>query len=275
MNIKTPESNKNKIPILIRSDEWKITEKTEDHVASVCLRNKLDEMIMQQNQKIVELNQKINQQSKLIEQLNQMMNQQNREKDDLNNHLYLQKKSTVILMADATSNPNATAFGSSIKRSEISAIYVKNTLEDVPSSAWDVSAARDESVMAWTCMASDLVSYILFLAANGDIYANPDCSYLFANYTNLYAADFSHLKTNLVINMKYMFSYCSSLKQLNISHWDVSKVTNMDSMFLDCLIIKQMNKGALSSWKLNPFVTMKNICDGTKFQKNPMDLFQS
>ncbi|MCI6732731.1 MAG: BspA family leucine-rich repeat surface protein [Lachnospiraceae bacterium] len=407
MNTKTPESDKNKIPLLIRSAQWTVAERTENQVSAVCLKNKQDEMIVQQNQKIVELNQKIDHQSKLIEQLNQRMNQQNREKDDLNNQLYLQneltarsqnslgiqekneqnkdnKKSvsssypTAILMADSSSNPNAAVFGSSIKRSEISAIYTMNTLEDVPSSAWDVSADRDGSVMAWTSMASDLVSYILYLAANDDIYANPDCSYLFANYTNLTAVNFSHMKTDLVTNMKYMFSYCTGLKQLDVSHWDVSRVTNMrsmfghcnqlqaldishwdvsnvtdmwtmfrfcvqlqaldvshwnvssvtdmagmfeyckqlqvldvshwnvsrvtnmhdmfsscmqlqaldisqwnvsnvtnmDSMFFDCPLINQMNKGTLSSWKLNPAVTMKNICDGTKFKKNPMDLFQ-
>ena len=335
MNTQTPKSSKNKIPLLVRSAQWTVAERTENQISAVCLKNKQDEMIMQQNQKIVDLNQKIDQQCKLIEQLNQMMSQQNREKDNLNNQLYLQDELTVksqssysrtaILMADSNSNPNATVFGSSIKRSEISAIYVKNTLEHVPSSAWDVSAYRDGSVMAWTCMASDLVSYILYLAANGDIHANPDCSYLFANYTNLTAVNFSHLKTDLVTNMKYMFSSCSSLRQLDISHWDVSRVTNMrsmfghckqlqvldvsqwdvsnvtnmhdmfssckqlqvldisrwdvsnvtnmDSMFFDCLIINQMNNGALSSWKLNSAVTMKTICDGTKFKNNPMDLF--
>ena len=395
MNTKAQESDKKEIPLLIRSAQWTVAEKIENQVAAVCLKNKQDDMILQQNQKIVELNQKIDQQSKLIEQLNQKIDQQNREKDDLNNHLYLQKESaarsqsslgiqekneqnkdnktylniplkslkdslispssgypTAILMADANSNPNATVFGSRIKRSEISAIYVKNTLKDMPSSAWDVSDSKDGSVMAWTQSASDSVNRILFLAANGNIYANPDCSYLFANYTNLIDADFTYLKMDLVTNMRYMFSFCTALRQLDVSHWDVSCVTDMTSMFehceqlrvldvshwnvvnvtkmnfmffyciqlkvldvsqwnvssvtnmnfmfnsckqlqtLDvshwdvsnvtkmerifsnCRYINHVEKGFLSSWKLNPAVTIKSICNGTKFEDNPMDLFQ-
>lgn len=368
MNTNTPESNKTEIPLMIRSSQWTIAEKTDNQVSAVCLKNNQDDMIMQLKQQIVQQNQKIEEQNKVIRQQNQMMNQQNRKIDNLNDLLHLQEdintelrnrieilerieqnkdkgktvsrqsmpnetvnspssgSRTTILMADPNQDSDATVFGSSIKRSEVSAIYTKDTLEDVPSSAWDVSDSKDGSVMAWTSMDSDGKTFILYLAADGDFYANPDSRYLFANYTNLTTADFSHLKTNLVTNMHGMFSVCNNLKQLNVSHWDVSNVTDMgmmffsclriqtldvshwdvsstthmgsmfwyckqlqtldvsqwnvsnvkrmDEMFSNCLYINQLEKGALSSWKLNPSVSMKKICKGTKFGNNPLALFQ-
>ena len=98
--------------------------------------------------------------------------------------------------------------------------------------------------------------------------------FTFGKCSNLRRLDTRTWNTSSVTTMQSMFSSCTNLNQLMISQWDVSKVTNMDHMFYKCLTINQMNKGALSSWKLNPSVSMKNICGGTKFQKNPMDLFQ-
>ena len=48
MNTKTPKSDKNKIPLLIRSAQWTVAERTENQVSAVCLKNKQDEMIVQQ-----------------------------------------------------------------------------------------------------------------------------------------------------------------------------------------------------------------------------------
>ena len=287
----------------------------------------LNQKIDSQNKLIDQQNRKIEQQNKKIDDLNNLLNLQNNKNAKTQNRIEIQDKNnqnsntgktvniqpvpnetikysssgsrTAILMAVSNPDPNATVFGSKIKRSEISAVYTKDTLKYIPSSAWDVSDSRNGSVMAWTSMASDGKSYILYLAANGKIYANPNCSYLFANYTNLTTVNFSHLKTNLVTNMCGMFDECSNLKQLDFSHWDVSNVTDMsfmfanceqltsidisnwnvsnvtdmNNMFFYCSAIEYMKKGELSSWKLNPAVTMKNMCVGTKFQDKPMDLF--
>ena len=295
MNTKVQESNKKKIALLIRSAQWTVADRTENQISAVCLKNNQDDITMQMNQKIVQQNQKIDSQNKLINQQSQMMNQQNKKIDNLNNLLHLQedinaelrnrieilerigqngntvsrksklnnviestpsRSRTAILMADSNPDPHATVFGSKIKRSEISAIYVKNTLEDVPATAWDVSAAKDRSVMAWTCTASDIVSRILYLAANGDIYANPDCSYLFANYTKLTAADFSYLKTDLVTNMYGMFSNCNNLKQLDVSRWDVSNITNMCSMFRFCIQLQALD---VSHWNVSNVIHMNSM----------------
>lgn len=452
------KSNKNNIPMLIRSDEWTITEKAEDHVAAVCLRNKLDERFIRQSSLIQTMNNTIEQQNRIIEQ-------QNKKIESLNNQVQIllrtgtatdnktvNKKNVnrtakkdigvpstsvqrrPMLMSDSCYDSNGSVLGSQVRRDSIVAVYTQNTLKNVPASAWDVSAAKNGSVKAWIAESYDPENSQkknhLFLAADGDIYANPDCSYLFAYYTNLTDTDLSHLKTDLVTSMygmfvncsslthldvsgwntskvtsmksmfyecktlnkldvsnwdtrnvtdmyamfyacesletldvsnwntshvtcaehifnkcqslkvldvsgwntdnvtsfncmfylcrsltsldvsrwntkkvnnmyftfgecsnlrrldthtwntssvttmQAMFSSCTNLNQLMVSQWDVSKVTNMDQMFFNCLTINRMNKGALSSWKLNPAVTMKNICDGTKYEKNPMYLFQ-
>lgn len=261
MNTKTQESNKNQIPLLIRSAQWKVSEKTENQITAVCFKSKQDDIIML-------LNRKVEQQSILIEQLNQMMNQQNRKNDDLNDQLHLQdnlntelqnnavdspssNSRTAILMTDSNEGFNATVFGSSINRSEVSFICTKNTLTNVPSYAWDVSADKDGSVMAWTESSADKM--ILYLAADGDIYANPDSSNLFANYTRLSVADFTNLKTDLVTNMRGMFQECRNVKHLNLSHWNVSNVTNMCFMFYNC---KQLDTLILPQWDISNVTTL-------------------
>lgn len=313
MNTKSKESTTKEIPLLVRSEQWKITEKTENQIFAVCLKNNQDDITMQLNQKIVQQSQKIDSQNKLINQQSQMIDHQNKKIDDLNDLLHLQNdintelrsrieilerieqnkdkgktvsrqaipnetvkspssnSRTAILMADSNSDPNATVFGSrikrslflgtSIKRSDISAIYTKNTLKHVPAFAYDVSAANDGSVMAWPEKSNDGKTHILYLAADGDIYANPDSSYLFANYTKLNNADLSHLKTDLVTNMKNIFGGCVNLKQLDVSNWDVSNVTDMSFMFFQC---EQLASIDVFNWNVSNVTNMSGMFNHCK-----------
>lgn len=261
MNSQKNESKKKIIPLLIRSDQWVIKEHISNQVSAICQKKQFEDNLLQQRHLIYELNQKIHSQDLLIADL--LKNAKNQK--ELSNRFQLlltisKLKSpdfhTCFLMADSESEQDATVFGSQIKRSEISAVYTKNTLENVPSSAWDVSAFKDGSVMAWICKDSCEETGSLYLAANGMIYANPDSSYQFANYTRLVTADFSCLKTDLVTHMNNMFDSCEQLHSLDISKWNVSNVTDMSAIFWNC---KQLEILDISQWNVSNVTDMHDF----------------
>ncbi len=106
-------------------------------------------------------------------------------------------------------------------------------IPDTALASFDISEAGDNSVVAYTePVDGDPRSYQITLGGNGKVYANPDASYLFANF-NFTSMDLSHLDTSYVTNMKGMFSYCGAegMTSLDLSSFDTSKVTDMSSMF--------------------------------------------
>lgn len=138
---------------------------------------------------------------------------------------------------------------------------------------WDVSEAGDESVIAWievfynnictkeTFNYDDLTDknnrYNLYIAAKGNLKANPDSGKLFYNFTNLIGFDgLNYLDTSDVTNMNGMFSYCESLTKLDLSSFDTSKVNDMSYMFANCINLKTMN---LDSFDTTNVVTMRNM----------------
>ena len=121
-----------------------------------------------------------------------------------------------------------------------------STLRDAPADAVDVSQERDGSVRAW------LVDDVLYIAANGDIYAPRDSSELFAfsfydsfiyEYeTSLEAIDFGGcFDTGNVTDMGGMFSGCSSLTELDVSGFDTGNVTDMSWMFDGCSSLTELD----------------------------------
>ena len=65
---------------------------------------------------------------------------------------------------------NITAFGSSIKRSEINIITISDRMYEVPDDAWDVSSNKDRSVMAYIRNRDDLTE--LVIAGRNGVRAN-------------------------------------------------------------------------------------------------------
>ncbi len=139
-----------------------------------------------------------------------------------------------VLMAD--SGYDKYVLGSEYEREDIITITFLDSLDEMPSSAWDVSANKDGSVMAWvTDSGEDKASYNLYIAGNGGVIANEDSSHLFWGYYNLSEIDFnSNFDTSKATDMSNMFAYCDSLTTLDLSCYDTSKVTDMSEMFLNC-----------------------------------------
>ena len=145
------------------------------------------------------------------------------------------------------------------KRSDVKAITFQNVKKNIPSTAWDVSAAGDRSVVAW------IVSGNLHVASTGKIAPNSDASCMFAYFTNLTEIDFGGcLDTSNVTNMRNMFYECSSLTELDLSSLDTSKVTNMRSMFSSCSSLSKLDLSGFDSSNVRDMKNMFYGCDSLK-----------
>ena len=145
------------------------------------------------------------------------------------------------------------------KRSDVKAITFQNAKKNIPSTAWDVSAAGDRSVVAW------IVSGNLHVASTGKIAPNSDASCMFAYFTNLTEIDFGGcLDTSNVTNMRNMFYECGSLTGLDLSGFDTSKVTNMRSMFSSCSSLSKLDLSGFDSSNVRDMKNMFYGCDSLK-----------
>ena len=124
-----------------------------------------------------------------------------------------------------------------------------STLRDAPADAIDVSQKRDGSVRAW------FVGNVLYIAANGTIYAPEDSSelfsfagfYLLEPVNSLETINFGNcFDTSNVANMSGMFANCLSLTNLDLSGFDTGNVTDMSDMFAFCKNLTELDVSALT-----------------------------
>lgn len=132
---------------------------------------------------------------------------------------------------------HSTVLGSSYERSSIKTITFldKDTLDEIPVNAWDVSKKENGSVVAWVDDSGDLdVPYDLYIAGDGGVVANKDSSYLFAGYYYVTSIEFNDcFDTSNVTDMSYMFMGCEKFVSLDVSCFDTSNV----KICLICLMI--------------------------------------
>ena len=135
-----------------------------------------------------------------------------------------------VMSGSSSCDPATSGFWgqTQYKRKDVKALTFLNTLKDAPGTAWDVSEARDKSVLAW------MVNGNLYVATNGTI-APSSAANLFANFKNMRKIDFGDcFDTSKVTDMSCMFLGCSSLTELDLSSLDTSNVTNTHDMFYGC-----------------------------------------
>ena len=165
-------------------------------------------------------------------------------------------------------------------RRDVKAVTFQSSLQNAPSSAWDVSEAGDRSVLAW------MDSGNLYVAADGAIAPNSDASWLFQEFANLKTIDFgncfvtsnvtrisgmfdgcssltnldlSGFDTSNVRYMSWMFSSCGSLTNLDLTSFDTSSVTSMSDMFYSCKSLTSLN---LASFNTSSVTDMGSMFDG-------------
>lgn len=145
-----------------------------------------------------------------------------------------------------------SVFGSVYKRWQIKSVTFLDTLQNMPESAFDVSATFDKSVMAWVVGAeerklkngSSMKMYHLFIAADGGINGAIACSYLFAGYGCVERIDFNGcFHTDGAVLMNNMFSDCYHLTELDLSSFNVGLLENTNAMFEYCYELSAVNFG--------------------------------
>ena len=160
-----------------------------------------------------------------------------------------------------------------IKRSEIHFIEIINSLDDAGNDAWDVSAAEDGSVLAWT--QDDINGWKkLFIGGPGGVAAPIDSSYLFARYENLEGIAFNNcFYTDATTSMKYMFNRCGSLAELDISGFKTGNVTALNHMFSGCESLASLD---VASFDTSKAVNMQGMFqDCTFLQKLDLSGFDT
>ena len=140
-------------------------------------------------------------------------------------------------------NPLTPFWGQSqYLRKDVKTLTFQSSLQNVPSSAWDVSEAGDGSVLAWMDNGN------LYVAADGAIAPNSNASCLLQDFANLKTIDFGNsFDTSNVTDMHSMFAGCSSLTSLDLSGFDTSNVTYMSYMFQMCDNLSNVDLSSFST----------------------------
>ncbi|MBQ7096494.1 MAG: BspA family leucine-rich repeat surface protein [Clostridia bacterium] len=172
-----------------------------------------------------------------------------------------------------------SVFGSTkYNKADITSVEFCDSLDKMGADAWDVSEAKNKSVMAW------VVGKKLFVGAKGGVNGKASAKALFYNYTNLTeikfgtayhtdnAQDMSSMfencfllkkiefsdsfRTDKVIGMAHMFDSCRKLESLDLSMFDTKNVMDMTDMFWDCRTLTGLN---LSNFDTSKVVSMNEM----------------
>ena len=141
-------------------------------------------------------------------------------------------------------------------RKDVKTLTFQSSLQNVPSSAWDVSEAGDGSVLAWMDNGN------LYVAADGAIAPNSNASWLFQKFVNLKTINFGNcFVTSSVTQMSGMFDGCSSLTGLDLSCFETSAVTDMYGVFSSCGSLTHLD---LTSFDTSNVTDMSSMFDGCR-----------
>lgn len=125
---------------------------------------------------------------------------------------------------------------------------------DAPRSL-DFSMNKDGSVIGW------YTPNTLHVAANGKIVLGPNCSGMFAYFSNLEEIKFNGcVDTSEVENMNYMFYGCRKLKALDVSDFDTSSATTMRFMFAYCDLVPELDVSKFNTSKATDLSYMFYHC---------------
>ena len=141
-------------------------------------------------------------------------------------------------------------------RKDVKTLTFQSSLQNVPSSAWDVSEAGDGSVLVW------MDNGDLYVAADGAIAPNSNASWLFQGFVNLKTINFGNcFVTSSVTQMSGMFAGCSSLTGLDLSCFETSAVTDMYGVFSSCGSLTHLD---LTSFDTSNVTAMSSMFDGCR-----------
>ena len=158
---------------------------------------------------------------------------------------------------------NGTVLGSQYFRRDIQRITFLDSLASAPNTAWDVSAERDRSILAWVEYDAETELYNLYIGSNGVIVAD-ECRDLFGGYCMVTAIEFNGcFRIGEDTDLYRMFSMCNALESLDVSFFDTSAVQNAHHMFYGCVSLAGLD---VSSWD----TSRMSICSGMFYNCNSL-----
>ena len=166
--------------------------------------------------------------------------------------------------------PKEKAFGvDHWNRDQIKAVYVLDTLKDMPSDAVDLSADQDGSVMGWVDS-----SQALFIAGEGGVRAPDNSNALFAWYENAEVIDLGgNLHTDHTSKMGFLFGHCPKLKTLNLDGLTTDKVKKYTKMFAGCRSLESLDLSGFNTEDATGFFGMFWNC--VKLEELDLSSFKS
>ena len=181
---------------------------------------------------------------------------------------YAIKDSTTLVATGSESTSESNFLGMPIERGLIQSIEIKNTLVGTGHSlgdgnTYDVTEGSKGKYLGWYEQ-NENGYYDVTIAGEGEIVANRNSSYLFANIgygitdEEVTITGLEYLDTGLVTNMDSMFNRCKA-SSLNLSKFNTSKVTNMGWMFFNCSRLETLD---LSSFDTSSVTTFAQIFEG-------------
>lgn len=145
--------------------------------------------------------------------------------------------------------------GTVYPRGAITSVAFRRLQNDMPADAWDVSEARDRSILAWVTDGE------LTVASNGNIALNSDASDLFYNFMSLTDIDFGDCTdTAQVTDMSRMFMNCYSLQTLDLSSFNTEKVMDMSEMFSACKLLDSLDLTGFDTANVRTMESMFRGC---------------
>ena len=156
-------------------------------------------------------------------------------------------------------------FHTNAYKSKITSIITKkdNIVPTTATESWDISEARDGSVMAYVeDDGSGNNTYKVTIGGKGGIIANESMIVYFADFAKMTSIDLSSLDTSEVTDMSWMFSECDSLTSLDVSKFNTSEVTNMYGMFSGCNSLTNLDVSKFDTSEVTNMVEMFEGCEG-------------
>jgi len=153
-----------------------------------------------------------------------------------------------------------TVFRTGYDRNSIATVNFLDSTSGAPASAWDVSEAKNGSVLAWVVPNGEL--YDLYIAGNGGVVAPANCRRMFCNYSNVTKINFNGcFDTSNVREIGAMFAFCSNLESLDLSSFDFASVETVGSMFYQCKNLTFVDMSGVDTSGLTNMYQMFGGCE--------------
>ena len=179
---------------------------------------------------------------------------------------YLTEKSSLDTLEVGTTGGATTEFLSTdILKGEIESIAFVDSISGHSANGtdcWDVSAYKNDSVLAWATDSDSDGYYEVTIGQNDGVIASANARYLFSYLTSLESINFTNFDTSEITTMTGMFYGDNSLTNLDLTNFDTSEVTSMQSMFYENNSLSTLNLSNFNTSNVKYMTSMFNGASG-------------